>query len=219
MSSWRFRQAAWGVALPRVPSSRAQLLPIDVAVNQRRYCAPDPVLLMRPDFLSSSFLSLWRFTLRRLLLASSRAVSPRPLPSRTFMGGLPAFPRCVRPMGASWRCSTVELVVMRRVAAPDDSILPWVCVQTGAVRRFVAVAGAACRSAVEHRRLPQVAEATGAFWGVRTAAGDESTVAGSGRSVRAEPKLRLESVIGSVPRPKVRRLTQSTQAVPTEVVR
>lgn len=99
MSSWRCRQPAWGVALPRVPSSRAQLLPIDVAVNRRRYCAPDPVLLMRPDFLSSSFLSLWRFTLRRLLLASSRAVSPRPLPSRTFMGGLPAFPRCVRPMG------------------------------------------------------------------------------------------------------------------------
>jgi len=83
----RFRQPDWGVALPRVPSSRAQLLPVDVAVNQRCICAPDPVLLMRPDFLSSSFLSQWRFTLRRFLLSSSRVVSPRPLPSRAFISG------------------------------------------------------------------------------------------------------------------------------------
>lgn len=72
--------------MPCVPSSRAQLLPVDVAVNQRCICALDPLLLMGPDIVSSSFLSRWRCTLRRLLLASSRAVSPRPLPSRTFTG-------------------------------------------------------------------------------------------------------------------------------------
>lgn len=49
-------------------------------------CAPDWVLMMEPDFVSSSYLSLWRFTLRRLLLVSCRVVSPRPLPSRDFTG-------------------------------------------------------------------------------------------------------------------------------------
>lgn len=37
--------------------------------------------------------------------------------------------------GASWLCSTVELVAVRRVAASYRPILPWVCVQTGTVQR------------------------------------------------------------------------------------
>jgi hypothetical protein len=48
---------------------------------------------------------------------------------------------------------------------------------------------------------------------------DESVEAAGGRSVRAKPKLHLEAVTVSVPPPKVRCLTRSTQAVSTEVVR
>lgn len=58
--------------------------PLDVAVNELCTRAPDLVVMRRPDFASGSFLSQWRNTLRRFLLASCRAVSPRPLPSRDF---------------------------------------------------------------------------------------------------------------------------------------
>lgn len=157
------------VALPRFPSSRAQSPPHDVAVKRPHNCAPDSVLMMRPDIVSSSFLSRWRFTLRRFLLASSRAVSPRPLPSRSFMGLTDRVAALVSDRwGAPWLCSALEFVAIRCVAAADGPILPWVCVQTGTSRRFAAVAGAVCRSAIEHRVSP-ARRSDRVGWGVRSA--------------------------------------------------
>lgn len=46
--------------------------------------APNQVLMMRSDFVSEFYSPQWRLTLRRFLLYSCRAVSPRPLPSRDF---------------------------------------------------------------------------------------------------------------------------------------
>lgn len=180
------------VALPRFPSSRAQSPPHDVAVKRPHNCAPDPVLMMRPDIVSSSFLSRWRFTLRRLLLDRSRAVSPRPLPSRTFtvrparvaaLRSAAGVPHGLAPLSSS----LLYAALPRRIAR---SFLGFASKQ--APCSAVIVADAAVASALEHLCRPQPHRSGGGR--LRCPLGGSQTnlrAAGCGRSRSARPKPHL----------------------------
>jgi len=89
---------------------------------------------MKPELSSGFLLPLWRHTLRRFLLDSSRAASPRPVPSRPLEVPcrLPCFHErwagCV--LRTTRPCSTVEFVAVLDVAIEGGPILPWACVPT-----------------------------------------------------------------------------------------
>lgn len=178
--------------MPRVPSSRARLLPVDVAVDQRCCRAPDPVLLMGPDNVSSSYLSRWRFTLRRFLLDCSRAVSPRPLPSRTFtdrsvrvaaLRTTAGVPHGFAPLSSSLRYAALP----RRIAR---SFLGFASKQARC--SAVIVADGAVASALEHLRRPQPHRSGRGR--LRCPLGGSQTnlrAAGCGRSTSARPKPHL----------------------------
>jgi len=92
---------------------------------------------MKPELSSGFLLPLWRHTLRRFFLDSSRAASPRPVPSRP--SEVPYRPSCCHERWAGclhWAtrpCSTVEFVAVLDVAIEGGPVLPWACVPT---RRF-----------------------------------------------------------------------------------
>lgn len=98
---------------------------------------PRAPLLMKPELSSGFLLPLWRHTLRRFLLDSSRAASPRPVPSRP--SEVPYRSSCCHERWARrlhWAtrpCSTVEFVAVLDVAIEGGPVLPWACVPT---RRF-----------------------------------------------------------------------------------
>lgn len=136
-----------GRALPHFLRSRARPGSDHVAAVLAWDAHPRAPLMMRLELSSSHSPSPWRHTLRRLLLASSRTASPRPMPSRppTASSRRPCChgswngrsPQTTRP------CSTVEFVVVLDVAIVSDPILPWACVPS---RLFAGFANAKRRS-------------------------------------------------------------------------
>lgn len=123
-----------GRALPHFLRSKARPDLNPVAVVPALGRAPSSAVMDEAGALFQLSPSPWRHALRRVLLASSRAASPRPLPSRPPPASSGHSCCHVRSGECSQRatrpCSTVEFVVVLGVAIEGGPFLPWACVQS-----------------------------------------------------------------------------------------
>lgn len=145
-----------GRALPHFLRSKARPDSDHVAVVLAWGRAPSSAVHDEAGALFQHSPSLWRHALRRFLLASSRAASPRPLPSRQQTVRQSRNPCCHerwggRSLQATRPCSTVEFVVILDVAIESDPVLPWACVPS---RLFAGFANAKRRSGAHQLPCP-----------------------------------------------------------------